>query len=67
MPSPDCGAIGGWFQWAQALLQHTRRPTVILVMGDRLAIGTIRASKASSLSVPHDGAIVGFDDIPLTA
>ncbi|MDX2240729.1 MAG: substrate-binding domain-containing protein [Leptolyngbyaceae cyanobacterium bins.302] len=57
----------GGFTAAMALLKHTPRPTAILAMSDRLAIGAIRAAEALGLSVPHDVAIVGFDDIPLAA
>lgn len=57
----------GGFTATLALLKHTPRPTAILAMSDRLAIGAIRAVEGLGLNVPNDVAIVGFDDIPLAA
>jgi DNA-binding LacI/PurR family transcriptional regulator len=41
-----------------------RRPTAILAMSDRLALGALRAAGQLGLHVPEDFSIVGFDDIP---
>lgn len=41
-----------------------RRPTAILAMSDRLALGALRAAGRLGLQVPEDLSIVGFDDIP---
>lgn len=40
------------------------RPTAILAMSDRLAMGALRAARQLGLYVPDDLSIVGFDDIP---
>jgi DNA-binding LacI/PurR family transcriptional regulator len=40
------------------------RPTAILCMNDRMAMGVIQRLQAEGLSVPGDIAVVGFDDIP---
>lgn len=38
------------------------RPTAILAMSDRLALGAVAASRESGLSVPEDLSVAGFDD-----
>lgn len=55
------------FSAALHLLQQHPRPTGILAMTDRLAVGTIRAAETLGLRVPTDVSIVGFDDIPLAS
>jgi DNA-binding LacI/PurR family transcriptional regulator len=42
----------------------SRRPTAILAMSDRLALGAMRAAEQLGLNVPKDLSIIGFDDIP---
>ncbi|WP_416675163.1 substrate-binding domain-containing protein [Egbenema bharatensis] len=55
------------FQATLRILSHTPRPTGILAMSDRLALGALRAARQLGLSIPADLSIVGFDDIPLAA
>jgi DNA-binding LacI/PurR family transcriptional regulator len=57
----------GGFSATLALLNHTPRPTAILAMSDRLAVGALRAAETLGLDVPKDLSIVGFDDIPLAS
>jgi DNA-binding LacI/PurR family transcriptional regulator len=57
----------GGFSAALALLNHKPRPTAILAMSDRLAVGALRAAETLGLDVPKDLSIVGFDDIPLAS
>jgi len=57
----------GGFTATLALLNHTPRPTAILAMSDRLAVGALRAAETLGLDVPKDLSIVGFDDIPLAS
>ncbi len=40
------------------------RPTAVLCLNDRMAMGAIRRMQAEGLSVPNDITVVGFDDIP---
>jgi DNA-binding LacI/PurR family transcriptional regulator len=40
------------------------RPTAILAMSDRLAIGAMAAARGAGLAVPGDVSVTGFDDIP---
>ena len=45
------------------LLQRAeRRPTAILAMSDRLALGAVAAARQAGLAVPGDLSVVGFDD-----
>ncbi|GBR67103.1 LacI family DNA-binding transcriptional regulator [Gluconobacter kanchanaburiensis] len=46
------------------LLKQPRRPTAILAMSDRVAIGAMGAIRSLGLRVPKDVSIFGFDDIP---
>jgi DNA-binding LacI/PurR family transcriptional regulator len=51
----------------QALLAVSPRPTAVLCITDRLALGAIAAVQQAGLDVPGDVSIVGFDDIPAAA
>ena len=46
-------------------LEH--RPTAVLAMSDRLAIGVMAAARAAGLAVPGDVSVTGFDDIAAAA
>jgi DNA-binding LacI/PurR family transcriptional regulator len=48
----------------QLLLRSPQRPTAILAMSDRLAIGALEAAAELGLRVPGDLSVTGFDDIP---
>lgn len=52
---------------ATRLLAREPRPTAILTMSDRYALGALDAARALGLTVPDDLSIVGFDDIPEAA
>lgn len=60
--SSDVGA-----QAALEVLIKNERPTAILCMSDRLAIGVIRAAEKLGLSVPEDLSVIGFDNIEAAA
>ncbi|MDW8106689.1 MAG: LacI family DNA-binding transcriptional regulator [Armatimonadota bacterium] len=47
------------------LLQHSPRPTALLVRTDLLAFGALQALQQSGLRVPEDIAVVGHDDLPI--
>lgn len=49
------------------LLSSAGRPRAVMAMNDILAVGALRATLESGLSVPNDIAIMGFDDIPLAS
>ena len=47
------------------LLASSPRPTAIFAANDSMAIGALSALRESSVRVPEDMAVAGFDDIPL--
>ncbi len=51
----------------RTLLAAERRPQAIFAASDRIAFGAIGALDKAGLRVPEDMAIVGFDDIPVSA
>lgn len=48
-------------------LLEKERPTAIFADNDLMALGAIRAARESGQRVPEDLAVVGFDNIPLSA
>jgi DNA-binding LacI/PurR family transcriptional regulator len=52
---------------ADTLLSLEPRPTAIMCLSDRLALGAIEAAKERGLSVPEDLSVAGFDDVPEAA
>jgi DNA-binding LacI/PurR family transcriptional regulator len=51
----------------RALLTMPARPTAVLCITDRLALGALDAARQAGLAVPRDISIIGFDDIPKAA
>jgi DNA-binding LacI/PurR family transcriptional regulator len=69
---PDAMAVGtttfdaeSTIAAARALLQRPDRPTAFLCDDDLLAAGMVAAARELGLRVPHDVAVVGFDDLEL--
>jgi DNA-binding LacI/PurR family transcriptional regulator len=58
----ECESQGG-YQAMQHLWGLKHRPTAIIAMADIIAIGALQAAQRMGISVPHDVAIVGYDDI----
>jgi LacI family transcriptional regulator len=48
----------------RALLGIVQRPSAVFAANDLMAMGALIAIREAGLRVPHDIAIVGFDDIP---
>jgi DNA-binding LacI/PurR family transcriptional regulator len=55
------------YEAADALLSLEPRPTAILCLSDRLALGVIEAAQERGLSVPEYLSVTGFDDVPEAA
>ena len=49
------------------LLESSSPPTAVLAANDEMAIGAIDAAQSRSLRVPEDLAVIGFDDIQMSA
>jgi len=47
---------------AQALFASAKPPTAIFAANDDMALGALTAAQRLGIAVPHDVAIVGFDD-----
>lgn len=62
----DSSLESGYKQMTQ-LLELDNRPTAVFVFNDLMAIGAIKAVKDKGLTVPGDIAVVGFDNINMTA
>nr|BBH95716.1 LacI family transcriptional regulator [Thermogemmatispora argillosa] len=52
---------------ALAALPPAERPEAIFIANDQMAYGFLSAAEALGLRIPQDIAVVGFDDIPLSA
>lgn len=59
----DFNEEGGYVA-AGELLRLSPRPTAIFAANDLMAMGAMAALFEAGLRIPHDMAIVGFDDIP---
>jgi len=57
-PAPAFDAVG-------AYLAECRRPTALICLNDRIAMGAYQACRDAGLSVPEDISIVSFDDSEL--
>ena len=55
----------GGYRAMQQLLPH--RPDAVFAASDMMALGALRALREAGLRVPHDVALVGFDDVPQAA
>jgi len=57
----------GSYSAAAALLALPERPTAIFAANDQMAYGAFLVAKAQGLRIPDDLAVIGFDDIELSA
>jgi DNA-binding LacI/PurR family transcriptional regulator len=53
----------GGIEATRWLLAREPRPTALLAMSDRLALGALEVAREQGLSVPEELSIVGYDDI----
>lgn len=56
----------GGYRAMQALLQLENRPDAVFAVSDIQALGARRAIEDHHLSIPHDIALIGFDDIMIS-
>ncbi|MEM1127082.1 MAG: LacI family DNA-binding transcriptional regulator [Bacteroidota bacterium] len=49
------------------LLRRPPRPDAVFVANDMMALGAMHALRQAGLRIPDDVALVGFDDIPVSA
>jgi len=59
--------VDGGRQCAHRLLSSSSRPTAVFAYNDLQAIGVMRAARERGLSIPRDLAVVGYDNIELSA
>lgn len=52
------------YEAMQSLLAVSGRPTAVFIASDEVALGALQATRSAGVSVPHELAIVSFDDLP---
>jgi LacI family transcriptional regulator len=62
----DFSSAGG-YQAMRLLLRHRPRPSAVFVCNDLMAFGALAACQEAGVRVPHQLALVGYDDIQLAA
>ncbi len=64
---PGTGQLGGGEAALPRLLGLDEPPTAVFCYNDLTAIGLLHAAREHGISIPHDLAVVGFDDIPFAS
>jgi DNA-binding LacI/PurR family transcriptional regulator len=64
---PGYSTLADGYAGMQRLLDLSRRPTAIFARNDFTAMGALSAARDRGLNIPGDIAIVGFDNVPLSA
>jgi LacI family transcriptional regulator len=59
--------IESCYKLVKELVAKDKRPSAIFVWDDRLAIGAMKAIGEANLRIPQDVALVGYDDIEISA
>lgn len=60
-------STGGGYDAMNRLLDQAELPTACFVASDPMAVGALRALHERGVSVPEEMAVIGFDDIELSA
>jgi len=63
---PGDWEVEGGYSAAQRLMLLSNRPTAIFAANDLMALGAVYAIQDAGLSVPHDVAVVGYDNREFT-
>lgn len=58
----ECESAGG-YDAAGQLFSLKHPPTAIVAMADVIALGALQAAREFGIAVPHDIALIGYDDI----
>ena len=58
--------LEGGYAAARSLLESADPPDALFVANEPMTVGALRALRELGLRVPHDVALVGFDDSPWT-
>ena len=71
-PDPAWLFEGDWsassgYRILNQLMERGPLPTAIFAENDRMAIGMLRAARDLGVKVPEQIAVIGFDDMPLSA
>lgn len=64
MPAVDSQIEAGWLMAGQ-LLKWSDRPTALITVDDRMALGAIQALREAGVDVPRQMSVTGFDNIEL--
>lgn len=73
LPSSDDWVARGTFRYESGatamrdLLSRPERPDAVFVANDMMALGAMHALHQMGLRIPDDVALIGFDDIPVSA
>ena len=62
----DWSATAG-YEAMQLLINSGIEFSALFAQNDRMAVGAIKAARECGLAVPHNLAVVGFDDMPLAS
>jgi LacI family transcriptional regulator len=54
------------YEGMQQVLEREPRPTAVFCTADAMAAGALLALHQAGLRVPHDVAVVGYDNLPLS-
>ncbi len=63
--SGDFQIKSGYYAFLK-LMNQSEKPDAIFISNDMMAIGAYEAAKTLNIKIPHDVAIIGFDDIYLS-
>jgi LacI family transcriptional regulator len=69
--TPECVLQGDFtqesgFRAGSQVVALTERPSAVFAGNDMMAIGCLAALNGAGLRVPHDVALAGFDDVPVS-